>query len=682
MKFIICSKIVLFSLVIFGINHCIAQTNTGVILFNMDLNANPKDDFYQFVNGGWLDKTEIPADKTRWGTYDELRQKTNLDALEILKDAVANPKYKSNSDQGKAINLFKTVLDTVGRNKQGLSPLKPYLAKINAIKNSKDLQVLLSEMEAYGGLGFFGIGISADAKNSNRNVIYVSPGSVGLPDRDYYVSDDADSKEKREKYVLHVSKMLQLLGTKPKKAQSDAEKILAIETAMSKPRFDRVERRDRRKSYNPMTVADLQKLTPSIDWNTYLNAIGLKNVDSLIVSQPKYMIALETILKENKVEDWKAYMTWTFLNHSASKLSLSVEYADWEFYSKTLTGALKQRPREEIALQIINESVGEALGQLYVEKRFPPEAKAKAVKMIKYVFLAFENRINNLPWMTAETKKTAVEKLHKITPKIGYPDKWKDYSALVINSPEEGGTYFENSKNIKYWEFQKDIEKLNKPVDKSEWYVAPQIVNAFYSPSYNQITFPAGVLQPPFYNYQADDAVNYGSIRCTIGHEVSHAFDDSGSRYDGEGNLKNWWTDEDLKQFTALTAGLADQYSAIEPLPGFHIDGKFTLGENIGDLGGVNVSFDGLQLHLKENGRPDLIDGYTPEQRFYISWTTKWRSQIREEALKNQLKTDPHSPGKYRAFVPLQNVDAFYKAFDIKAGDGMYIAPEKRVKIW
>ena len=682
MKFIICSKIVLFSLVIFGINHCIAQTNTGVILFNMDLNANPKDDFYQFVNGGWLDKTEIPADKTRWGTYDELRQKTNLDALEILKDAVANPKYKSNSDQGKAINLFKTVLDTVGRNKQGLSPLKPYLAKINAIKNSKDLQVLLSEMEAYGGLGFFGIGISADAKNSNRNVIYVSPGSVGLPDRDYYVSDDADSKEKREKYVLHVSKMLQLLGTKPKKAQSDAEKILAIETAMSKPRFDRVERRDRRKSYNPMTVADLQKLTPSIDWNTYLNAIGLKNVDSLIVSQPKYMIALETILKENKVEDWKAYMTWTFLNHSASKLSLSVEYADWEFYSKTLTGALKQRPREEIALQIINESVGEALGQLYVEKRFPPEAKAKAVKMIKYVFLAFENRINNLPWMTAETKKTAVEKLHKITPKIGYPDKWKDYSALVINSPEEGGTYFENSKNIKYWEFQKDIEKLNKPVDKSEWYVAPQIVNAFYSPSYNQITFPAGVLQPPFYNYQADDAVNYGSIGCTIGHEVSHAFDDSGSRYDGEGNLKNWWTDEDLKQFTALTAGLADQYSAIEPLPGFHIDGKFTLGENIGDLGGVNVSFDGLQLHLKENGRPDLIDGYTPEQRFYISWTTKWRSQIREEALKNQLKTDPHSPGKYRAFVPLQNVDAFYKAFDIKAGDGMYIAPEKRVKIW
>ena len=682
MKFIICSKIVLFSLVIFGINHCIAQTNTGVILFNMDLNANPKDDFYQFVNGGWLDKTEIPADKTRWGTYDELRQKTNLDALEILKDAVANPKYKSNSDQGKAINLFKTVLDTVGRNKQGLSPLKPYLAKINAIKNSKDLQVLLSEMEAYGGLGFFGIGISADAKNSNRNVIYVSPGSVGLPDRDYYVSDDADSKEKREKYVLHVSKMLQLLGTKPKKAQSDAEKILAIETAMSKPRFDRVERRDRRKSYNPMTVADLQKLTPSIDWNTYLNAIGLKNVDSLIVSQPKYMIALETILKENKVEDWKAYMTWTFLNHSASKLSLSVEYADWEFYSKTLTGALKQRPREEIALQIINESVGEALGQLYVEKRFPPEAKAKAVKMIKYVFLAFENRINNLPWMTAETKKTAVEKLHKITPKIGYPDKWKDYSALVINSPEEGGTYFENSKNIKYWEFQKDIEKLNKPVDKSEWYVAPQIVNAFYSPSYNQITFPAGVLQPPFYNYQADDAVNYGSIGCTIGHEVSHAFDDSGSRYDGEGNLKNWLTDEDLKQFTALTAGLADQYSAIEPLPGFHIDGKFTLGENIGDLGGVNVSFDGLQLHLKENGRPDLIDGYTPEQRFYISWTTKWRSQIREEALKNQLKTDPHSPGKYRAFVPLQNVDAFYKAFDIKAGDGMYIAPEKRVKIW
>ncbi len=676
------TKIILFSFLFLGISLVNAQKAPGITISNMDLSVKPSHDFYHFVNGSWLKNNEIPADKTRWGTYDELRQKTDIDALNILKEAASNPKYQSNTDQGKAINLYKTILDTVGRNKQGLLPLKPYLAKINAVKNIKDLQALLVEMEPISGLGFVGVGISGDSKNSNRNVIYVGPGTVGLPDRDYYVSDDKDSKEKREKYVVHVAKMLQFLGEKPKKAKANADKILALETAMSQPRFDRVERRDRRKSYNPMTVSDLQKLTPSIDWNVYMTNIGLKNVDSLVVSQPKYMVALEAIFKQNKVDDWKAYMRWTLLNSSVGKLSQTVEVANWEFYGKTLTGAIKQRPLDERALQGINGSVGEALGKLYVEKKFPAEAKVKAEKMIKNIFRAFENRINNLTWMSAETKVKAVEKLYKIKFKIGYPDKWKDYSALTLNSPEEGGSYFENMKNISRWRFQEAIENLNKPVDKTEWGMSPQIVNASYSPSFNAITFPAGVLQPPFYNYQADEAVNYGSIGCTIGHEVSHAFDDSGSRYDADGNLNNWWTAEDLKQFTALTGALANQYSAIEPLPGIHIDGKFTLGENIGDLGGVNVSFDGLQLFLKENGRPDLIDGYTPEQRFYISWTTKWRSQIRDEALKTQLKTDPHSPGMYRAYVPLQNVDAFFEAFNIKSDDGMFLASDKRVKIW
>lgn len=682
MNLIRITKIILFSFLFPGVSVVNAQKTPGITISNMDLSVKANEDFYQFVNGTWLKNNEIPADKTRWGTYDELRQKTDIDALIILKEASSNPKYQSNTDQGKAINLYKTILDTVGRNRQGLSPLKPYLAKINAVKNIMDLQALLVEMEPISGLGFVGVGISGDSKNSNRNVIYVGPGSVGLPDRDYYVSDDKDSKEKREKYVLHVARMLQFLGEKPKKAKANADKILALETAMSQPRFDRVERRDRRKSYNPMTVSDLQKLTPSIDWNAYMANIGLKNVDSLVVSQPKYMVAMEAIFKEKKVDDWKSYMRWTLLNSSVGKLSQTVEVANWDFYGKTLTGAMKQRPLDERALQVINGSVGEALGKLYVEKKFPAEAKVKAEKMIKNIFRAFENRINNLTWMSTETKVKAVEKLNKVKFKIGYPDKWKDYSALTLNSPEEGGSYFENMKNISRWRFQEAIENLNKPVDKTEWGMSPQIVNASYSPSFNAITFPAGVLQPPFYNYQADEAVNYGSIGCTIGHEVSHAFDDSGSRYDADGNLNNWWTAEDLKQFTALTGALANQYSAIEPLPGIHIDGKFTLGENIGDIGGVNVSFDGLQLFLKENGRPDLIDGYTPEQRFYISWTTKWRSQIRDEALKTQLKTDPHSPGMYRAYVPLQNVDAFYEAFNIKPGDGMYIASDKRVKIW
>lgn len=658
------------------------QKESGITISNMDLKVKPNDDFFRFVNGAWLDKTEIPADKTTWGSFNELRQNTDKDALEILKAAATNPKYLGTTDQGKAVNLFKTIMDTVGRNKNGLTPLKPYLAKINAIKNVTDLEALLIEMEPIGSIGFIGIGISSDAKNSNKNVIYVGPGSVGLPDRDYYVSDEKDSKEKRDKYVLHVARMLTFLGEKPAEAKLHSEKILALEIAMSQPRFDRVERRDRRKSYNPMTVAELQKLTPSIHWNVYLTKIGMKNVDTLIVTQPKYMAALESIFKENKVEDWKAFLRWTLLNKSTGSLTTAIENANFDFYGKTLTGAIKQRPRDERALQVVNGAIGEALGKLYVEKMFPAEAKVKARKMIDNIVQAYRNRINNLTWMTAETKAKAIEKLNKINIKIGYPDKWKDYSALVIKSPTEGGSYFENSKNLSRWSFQDDLDKLDKPVDKTEWHMSPQTVNAYYNPAYNEIVFPAAILQPPFYNYKADEAVNYGGIGAVIGHEISHGFDDSGSRYDADGNLKDWWTADDQKQFTALTGALADQYSVLEPLPGIHVDGKFTLGENIGDLGGVNAAYDGLQIYLKQAGNPGLIDGYTPEQRFFISWATVWRTKMRDDAIKTAVKTDPHSPGMYRGYVPLLNIDAFYDAFNIKTGDGMYVVPEKRVKIW
>lgn len=664
-----------------------AQDNTakkepGINVNYMDKKVKPTDDFFRYVNGTWLDNTQIPNDKTRWGSFDELRQKTDTDALVILNEASKNPIYKSNTDQGKAINLYKSILDTVARNKQGITPLKPYLAKINAVKTTADLQALLIQMAPQGGLGFFSVGVGVDAKNSNRNVINVGPGSVGLPDRDYYVAEDNDSKEKRAKYVVHLTKMLQLIGDKPADAKVNADRILALETAMSLPRFDRVERRDRRKSYNPMTVSDLQKLTPSINWDVYLTQVGLPKTDSLIVAQPKYLTALEVLLKDNKVDDWKAYMRWTLLNKSASQLSTQLETANWEFYGKTLTGAVKQRPLQERALQVINGATGEALGKLYVEKKFPAEAKAKAEKMIKNVFLAFENRINNLAWMSQETKKSAIAKLNKSRVKIGYPDKWKDYSALSIQSPAEGGSYFENVKNISKWSYNENIAELKKPVNKEKWGMSPQTVNAYYNPSYNEIVFPAAILQPPFYNYQADEAVNYGGIGAVIGHEISHGFDDSGSRYNADGNLVDWWTADDLKQFTALTGALAAQYSELQPLPGTFVDGKFTLGENIGDLGGVNAAYDGLQLYLKANGNPGLIDGYTPEQRFFISWSTIWRSKMRDEAMKSQVKTDPHSPGIYRAYVPLQNVDTFYEAFNIKPTDGMYVTPEKRVKIW
>ncbi|WP_394853503.1 M13 family metallopeptidase [Flavobacterium capsici] len=658
------------------------QKGVGIDLSLMDTSVSPKDDFFNFVNGTWLKNTEIPADRTRWGSFDELRKKTDADALAILAEASKNPKYKSDTDQGKAINLYKSIMDTVARNKAGIKPLKPYLAKIDAVKSVSDLQNLMIEMASKGGVGFFGVGVGTDAKNSSRNVVYVGPGSLGLPDRDYYVSDDADSKEKREKYVQHVARMLQYIGDKPEVAKKNAEKILALEIEMSKPRFDRVERRDRRKSYNPMTIAELQKLTPAINWEKQITGIGLPKVDTLIVSQPKYMAALQEILTANKLEDWKAYMRWTALNKAADNLSTELDKANWDFYSKTLNGAIKQRPRDEGALQVINGATGEALGKLYVEKMFPAAAKEKAQKMIKNVIRAYEARINNLTWMSPETKKSAIEKLNKMTIKIGYPDKWKDYSALVVKSPAEGGTYFDNSLLISEWNFKKNIEKLGKPVDKTEWGMSPQTVNAYFNPSNNEIVFPAAILQPPFYDYKADEAVNYGGIGAVIGHEISHGFDDSGARYNADGNLVNWWTDEDLKQFTSLGTALADQYSALEPLPGIKVDGKFTLGENIGDLGGINAAYDGLQLYLKENGNPGKIDGFTPEQRLFISWATIWRSKMRDEAIKNQVKTDPHSPGMYRGYVPLLNLETFHQAFGIKPGDGMYVAPEKRVLIW
>lgn len=660
-----------------------SKESHGINTSYMDRSVKPSEDFFRFVNGAWLDKAEIPADRTRWGSFDELRKNTDEDVKAILEEAIKSGKYGPNTDQGKAINYYKTIMDTVTRNKNGIAPLKPYLQKIDAVKNVDDLQKLLAEVQREGsGLGFFGVGVSTDAKDSNRNVVYLGTGSLGLPDREYYVSDTPDNVEKREKYVVHVAKMLQFLGEKEATAKVNAEKILAFETSLAVPMLDRVERRDNRKTYNPYSIADLEKLAPSIKWGEYLKTVGFTKLDSIIVTQPRYISALEDILKKANVEDWKNYMRWTLLNGSAGVLSTDIETASWEFYSKTLQGALKERPRDEKALQSVNGALGEALGKLYVEKKFPPEAKAKAEAMVRNVFKAFENRINNLPWMTRATKDNAIAKIHKTRVKIGYPDKWKDYSKLVIKGPEDGGTYFENRKNMAKWRFQENLEKLYKPVDKEEWFMSPQTVNAYFNPSYNEIVFPAAILQPPFYDYQADEAVNYGGIGAVIGHEISHSFDDSGSRYDADGNLKDWWTEEDLKQFTELGGALADQYSALEPLPGIFVDGKFTLGENIGDLGGVNAAFDGLQLYYAENGKPGLIDGFTPEQRFFISWATIWRTKSRDEYIKNQVKTDPHSPGMYRAYVPLQNIDAFYKAFDIKEGDKMYVAPENRVKIW
>jgi len=658
-----------------------AQQKPGINLDNMDKSVKPSDDFFRFVNGKWLDATEIPADKTSWGSFHELIERTDNDALALLKEASAR-KMAANTDQGKAVNLFSTIMDTIGRNKAGVKPLQPYLKKIDAVKDVKGLQALLAEMAPAGGLGFYNLFIYADAQDSNKYALYISTGSLGLPDRDYYVSDDADSKEKKALYEIHVARMLKYIGYKDAEAKKAAAGIVALETAMAQPRLDKVEARDMRKMYNPMSREELQKLVPSIDWTAYLSKLGLGKVNTIIVMEPKYMEAMQGLLAQNKVEDWKHYMKWTLLNRSGRLLSTDMETADWEFYDKTMHGVLKEEKRERNALNTINSTVGEALGKLYVEKKFPAEAKAKAEDMIKNVKRAFENRINALPWMAKATRENAIAKLRKMTVKVGYPDKWKDYSTLEIKSPQQGGTYIDNMASVMRWQFTKDIAKLDKPVDKSEWSMTPQMVNAYFNPFFNEIVFPAAILQPPFYDYKADEAVNYGGIGAVIGHEISHGFDDSGARFNADGNMINWWSEEDLTKFTALGGSLASQYSLLQPLPGIYVNGEFTLGENIGDLGGVNAAYDGLMLYLKEHGSPGLIDGYTPQQRFFISWATIWRTKQREEAVKSQVKTDPHSPGMYRAFVPLQNIDAFYEAFGIKKGDKMYVEPEKRVKIW
>ncbi|WP_299225198.1 M13 family metallopeptidase [uncultured Psychroserpens sp.] len=663
------------------------EKTPGINLDYMDKNVAPGDDFFRHVNGSWLDNNEIPSDRTRWGSFDELGKKTNEDALAILKSAMSDNKDLNTieilpgSDQEKAVELFKTIMDTISRDKLGVDPLRPSLAKIDAIKNIDDLQNYLTEATPYGGRSFFAVGVGSHPKNSDINAGYLVNGQLGLS-RDYYVDQDENTKEKREKYRAHIAKMLKYIDYSEADAERTADEILAFETRMAKPRMTKEDSRDARKRYNPKSIADLNEMTPVINWENYIKGLGVKSIDTIIVSDPGYFKALNTILEENNVEAWKNYLKWSLLDRTAGQLSTEIDKVNWEFYGKELVGSKKQRDREERALSTINGTIGEALGKLYVDEKFPPEAKEKAKQMIDNIMLAFENRIKELDWMTPETKDKAIEKLKKMNVKIAYPDQWRDYSALEINGVEDGGSYYSNMRNVSKWNFDDGLNKLGKEVDKSEWLMAPQVVNAYFMPPYNEIVFPAAILQPPFYNHEADDAVNYGGIGAVIGHEISHCFDDSGSRYDADGNLNNWWTDEDLTKFQALGKKLSDQYSAVEALPETKLNGDFTLGENIGDLGGINAAYDGLQLHFEKNGRPENIDGYTPEQRLFMSWATIWRIKYTEDALRNQIKTNTHSPGMYRAVMPLQNVDAFYEAFNINEGDNMWLAPEERVKIW
>ena len=650
----------------------------GIILENMDTSVDPKDDFYNYVNGNWMKTNTIPDDESRWGGFGVLRKTTRQDVLEIIKTAQINDNYKEGSDQKKALLIFETKLDTIARNKAGIKPIQHLLDAIEGITNIDELQTVYATITGVSA-PFAGIGANPDLNDSSVNTAWVFPGGLGLQ-RDYYIDQDDKTKDIRKDYLKHVSKMFQFIGYNNTDADNAANLILDLETKLAEPRLDKVESRDIRNFNNPMTIDELESLTPSMNWNKLVLDLGIKkSLDQVLVMQPKYMEELNNVLENTSINDLKTLMKWSTIDNSANYLTTEIEKTNWDFYSKRLYGSKAQRPAEERALGTVNSSVGEAIGQLYVDAKFPPEAKLKAEKMIANVIEAFQIRIQNLDWMSEITKTKAIEKLDKFTVKIAYPDKWKDYSELEIN---KGNSFAENMFAVSKWNFNQNISEIGEPVDKSEWGMSPQTVNAYFNPLNNEIVFPAAILQPPFYNYTADEAVNYGGIGAVIGHEISHAFDDSGARFDGDGNVNNWWTESDLKEFEKRGNALAEQYSSLEVLDGVFINGKFTLGENIGDLGGVLGAYDGLQLHIKENGRPEPIDGFSAEERFFMSWATVWRTLIREDALRSQITTDPHSPGYNRATQPLKNVDAFYEVFGVKEGDNMYIAPENRVRIW
>jgi putative endopeptidase len=574
----------------------------------MDKNTSPKDDFYRFVNSVWIDSTEIPDDQTVWGGFNKLRKDTDADVLAILEIAMNDKGLDPQSDQAKAIYVFQSMMDNKARNQAGYQPLVPYLEQIENIKSLDELLDVKAALAKKGLNAFFYVGVAPDAMDTNMNAAQLGNGSLGMA-REYYVGEDEDSKEKLAKYEMHVARMLGMTGMGEAKAQATAIEIVAFEKSMAIPRLDKVTRRNPSKTYNPMTVEGLEKIAPVIDWKSYFAKAGMKDFDNLIVSEPDYLKALNSMWKPANLEIMKKYMRWSLIDNAANMLSTELEKANFDFYGKTMGGAKEQRPQDERALTAVNGSLGEALGQLYVDKKFPPEAKAKAKEMIEYVKKAYEKRINELEWMSADTKTKAIEKLNGMTIKIGYPDKWKDYSEMQIISPKDGGTLFDNMLAVQENNYNDNMSKLGEQVDKTEWFMSPKKVNAYYNPYYNEIVFPAAILQPPFYNYEADAAINFGDMGAVIGHEISHGFDDQGAKFAANSNMTNWWTDADKEQFEVLGKDLAVQYDAIEVLPSIYINGSYTLGENIDDIGGVNAAYDALNMWLEDKGEVEPIDG-------------------------------------------------------------------------
>lgn len=647
---------------------------SGVQLENMDQSVKAGDDFVKYVSGTWLDKIEIPADKSRYGSFDILRDNAQGDVKAIIDEVSAGDNAPGTNEQ-KVGDLYNSYMDMERRNALGLGPIAPDLARIAEIKDLKDLSLYFG----YGGkVGIstpFALYIDVDAQIPTEYALHIWQTGLGLSNRDYYLKTDEKSVEIQRQYVDHLEKMLGLADVD--EAGAKAVEIMALETRIAGLHWTKEDNRNGEKRYNKYESGQFSELLSNLDTSAYFNETGLKDVSSIIINQPSYLKGLNTLLADVDIETWKTYLVWKLINSSATKLNAALDVQNFEFYSKTLSGAKEQRPMWRRASGLVSGVLGEVVGEVYVAKHFKPEAKERMVKLVDNLIDAFEVSIKELDWMGPDTKVKALDKLHKFTPKIGYPDQWKDYSALEI----KGDDLFGNLRRASIVEHEREIGKLGGPIQRHEWGMTPQTVNAYYNATMNEIVFPAAILQPPFFDLAADDAINYGAIGGVIGHEIGHGFDDSGSRYNGDGKLENWWTEEDNREFAKRTKALIAQFDAFTVLDGLHLNGTYTLGENIGDLSGITIAYKAYKKSLDGKEAP-VIDGFTGDQRFFIGWAQAFAGKARDKALRQQVQTNPHSPGRFRVNGVMPNVAAFYEAFGVKEGDALYLAPDERVKIW
>lgn len=651
-----------------------AEQKAGFALKNFDQSVAAKQDFFRFVNGSWLQNTDIPADKARWGSFDELRENAEKQVLEIVRELAA-AEHSKNSDAQKIADLYKSFLNEPLINTLGLNPLRGDLARIAQVRSHGDLATLWGELQRFRYGTPVAVYVGQDQRQSDQYITGASQAGLGLPDRDYYLKEDEKSQELLSKYRSFIQDIWQLAGfEQPEQA---AEQIIALEKKLAELQWSRIQNRDRDATYNKLTIPALQQLAPGFNWAEFLKAAELADVSELVVRQPSYFTGFAKLQAEVPVAQWKTYLTFHLLRSNASNLSEPFVQASFDFYGKTLSGLQEQRTREQRAVNVVDGSLGFMVGKQYVERYFKPEAKERMDHMIENLRAAFKEAINDLEWMSAETKVEAQAKLAKFNTKIGYPDVWRNYDCLTIEANDLIG----NLRRSSECEYQRMITRLGQPVNRDEWGMTPQTVNAYYSSTMNEVVFPAAILQPPFFNVEADDAVNYGAIGGVIGHEFTHGFDDQGRRSDGNGNLRDWWTAEDANQFRERAQRMIDQYNAFNPIDNLHVQGALGLGENIADLGGLTVAYRAYQNATKDQPK-QTIAGFTPEQRFFIGWAQVWRIKFRDEALRQQVITGPHSPGMYRVLGVLSNMPEFYEAFDVQEGDGMHRKEDVRVKIW